>query len=55
MEDDLLTHMHTDLTSEINQLRELLTMQGGETGISEIKKLREQLSESEKLMSEATR
>ena len=44
-----------ELTSEIHHLRELLSVQGGESGLAEIKKLREQLSESEKLMSEATR
>ncbi len=44
-----------ELTSEILQLRDLLTLQGGQAGLAEITKLREQLSESEKLMSEATR
>jgi hypothetical protein len=33
----------------------MLAVQGGGAGLTEIKKLREQLSESEKLMSEATR
>lgn len=44
-----------ELTSEILQLKGLLAMQGGEKGLAELRKLREQLSESEKLMSEATR
>lgn len=44
-----------ELTSEIHHLRELLALQGGEEAGIEIKKLREQLSESEKLMSAATR
>ncbi len=47
--------MYTELTSEIHHLRDLLTMQGGEAELVEIKNLREQLLESEKLMSEATR
>ena len=45
----------SELTSEIVQLKSLLAVQGGETGLVEIKKLQEQLLESEKLKSEATR
>ena len=45
----------SELTSEIHYLRGLLAVQGGEAGLVELHKLREQLSESEKLMSEATR
>lgn len=45
----------SELTSEIHHLRGLLAEQGGEAELVELRKLREQLSESEKLMSEATR
>lgn len=45
----------TELTNEINQLRDLLAMQGGEEGLTELRQLREQLSESEKLLAEANR
>lgn len=51
----LSLHLLTELTSEIEHLREMLAVQGGEVGLAEIKNLREQLSESEKLMAEATR
>ena len=47
--------MIAELTSEIHRLQEQLAVQGEETGLAEIHKLKEQLTESEKLRSEATR
>ena len=44
-----------ELTGEIQQLRDKLSLQGGEAGLVEIKHLREQLSESEKLRTAMTR
>ena len=51
----LLLAVCLELTGEIQLLREKLSVQGGEAGLTEIKSLREQLAESEKLRTAMTR